>query len=78
MTAADPHPFSLTSLEGAESAGLRRFPNANGRFMETDGGCAFAYASRLTARERTFMRALASRHGALPGSSARHSTGRSS
>ena len=38
--APDPHPFSLALLEGAESAGLRRFPNPNGRMMEGDGGCA--------------------------------------
>jgi choline dehydrogenase len=39
--AADPHPFSVGLLEGAESLGLRRFPNSNGQMMETAGGCAF-------------------------------------
>ena len=39
--AVDPHPFSFALLEGAESVGLQRFPNANGRMMEAAGGCAF-------------------------------------
>ena len=39
--AAEPHPFSFALLEGAESVGLQRFPNANGRMMEAAGGCAF-------------------------------------
>ncbi|HEX6501652.1 MAG TPA: GMC family oxidoreductase N-terminal domain-containing protein [Terriglobales bacterium] len=38
--AAEPHPFSIALLEGAESAGLQRFPNPNGRMMESSGGCA--------------------------------------
>src|SRR5215472_2469651 len=38
--AADLHPFSAALLEGAESLGLRRFPNANGEMMEAAGGCA--------------------------------------
>src|SRR5262250_1810640 len=38
---ADPHPFSVALLEGAESVGLERFPNSNGRMMEGVGGCAF-------------------------------------
>jgi choline dehydrogenase len=38
--AADPGPFDCALLDGAESAGLQRFPNANGRMMEADGGCA--------------------------------------
>jgi choline dehydrogenase len=36
-----PHPFFAALLEGAESAGLRRFDNPNGRMMEADSGCAF-------------------------------------
>ena len=40
--AAEPHPFSIALLEGAESIGLQRFPNPNGRMMESSGGCAFA------------------------------------
>src|SRR5262244_4423601 len=39
--AADPHPFSLALLEGAEALGLQRFPNSNGQMMESSGGCAF-------------------------------------
>jgi choline dehydrogenase len=39
--AADPHPFAIALLEAAESAGLKRFENMNGRMMEADGGCAF-------------------------------------
>src|SRR5215510_7894830 len=39
--AADPHPFSVALLEGAEALGLQRFPNSNGRMMEGVGGCAF-------------------------------------
>jgi len=39
--AAEPHPFSVALLEGAESVGLERFPNPNGRMMETASGCAF-------------------------------------
>jgi choline dehydrogenase len=39
--AAEPHPFSFALLDGAESIGLQRFPNANGRMMEATGGCAF-------------------------------------
>lgn len=38
--AAEPFPFSFSSLEGAESVGLERFPNSNGRMMEAAGGCA--------------------------------------
>src|SRR5262249_46858977 len=39
--APEPHEFSIALLDGAESAGLERFPNANGRMMESAGGCAF-------------------------------------
>jgi choline dehydrogenase len=39
--AADPHPFSVALLEGAEGLGLQRFPNSNGQMMESVGGCAF-------------------------------------
>ena len=38
--AAEPHPFAFALLEGAESVGLQRFPNPNGRMMEVAGGCA--------------------------------------
>src|SRR5262249_8883394 len=36
----EPHPFAHALLHGAESVGLKRFPNANGRLMEAAGGCA--------------------------------------
>jgi hypothetical protein len=45
---------------------------------EVDVEAPRSYTSRPAADARTFMRARASRHAALPGSSARHSTGRSS
>jgi choline dehydrogenase len=38
--AAQPYPFAFAFLEGAESAGLNRFANPNGRMMEVAGGCA--------------------------------------
>jgi len=38
---ADPHPFSVALLEGAEVLGFERFPNSNGQMMEGVGGCAF-------------------------------------
>ena len=38
--AGDPHPFAFALLEGAASLGLKRFPNANGRMMQSAGGCA--------------------------------------
>src|SRR5262249_9717881 len=37
----DPHPFSFALLDAAESVGLHRFPNPNGRMMEATDGCAF-------------------------------------
>jgi choline dehydrogenase len=40
QSSPEPHPFSLTVLEGTESAGLERFPSPNGRMMEAAGGCA--------------------------------------
>lgn len=38
--APNPFPFSERLMVAAESMGLKRFPNANGRMMETPGGCA--------------------------------------
>jgi choline dehydrogenase len=40
QSAADPHPFSFALLDGAQSMGLEHFPNANGRMMESAGGCS--------------------------------------
>jgi choline dehydrogenase len=37
--APDLHPFFGAILEAAESTGLKRFENPNGRMMESDGGC---------------------------------------
>lgn len=39
--AAEPHAFSKNMLEGAQSVGVRRFPNPNGQMMESEGGCAY-------------------------------------
>jgi hypothetical protein len=36
--AADPRPFFVALLEGAESVVLQRFPDPNGRMMESSGG----------------------------------------
>ena len=33
QSAAEPHPFSFALLEGAESVGLQRFPDPNGRMI---------------------------------------------
>lgn len=41
------------SLEGAESVGLQRFPNPNGRMMESAGGCAFADETLATQSLKT-------------------------
>src|SRR5262244_3544655 len=38
--APDLHPFFSAVLEAAETTGLERFENPNGRMMEADGGCA--------------------------------------
>ena len=40
QSAADPHPFSFALLDGAQSVSIERFPNANGRMMESAAGCA--------------------------------------
>ena len=40
QSAAEPYPFAFALLEGAESVGLERFPNPNGRMMEVASGCA--------------------------------------
>ena len=52
----EPHAFSLALLEGAGSAGLQRFPNANGRMMESPGGCAFADETVCEGRRRSIFR----------------------
>jgi choline dehydrogenase len=54
--AADPHPFSVALLEGAESVGLERFPNSNGRMMEGVGGCAFIDETVLDGKRQSIFR----------------------
>jgi choline dehydrogenase-like flavoprotein len=54
--AAEPHAFSFALLDGAESAGLQRFPNANGRMMEASGGCAFVDETIHEGRRRSIFR----------------------
>ncbi len=54
--AANPHEFSAALLEGAESAGLSRFPNANGRMMEADGGCALVDETVTDGKRRSLFR----------------------
>src|SRR5215467_12262081 len=54
--AADPHPFSVALLEGAESLGLQRFPNSNGQMMEAAGGCAWIDETVLDGKRRSIFR----------------------
>ena len=54
--AAEPHAFSFALLEGAGSAGLQRFPNANGRMMESPGGCAFVDETVCEGKRRSIFR----------------------
>jgi choline dehydrogenase len=52
----EPQPFALALLEGAESTGLRRFPNPNGRMMESDGGCALVDETVCDGRRKSIYR----------------------
>jgi choline dehydrogenase len=54
--AAEPCAFSFALLDGAASAGLQRFPNANGRMMESPGGCAFVDETVYEGRRRSIFR----------------------
>jgi len=54
--AAEPHPFAAALLEGAESVGLRRFANANGRLMEAAGGCALVDETVREGRRQSIFR----------------------
>jgi choline dehydrogenase len=54
--AVEPHAFSFALLDGAESMGLQRFPNANGRMMEAAAGCAFAEETVHEGRRRSIFR----------------------
>ena len=51
-----PHAFSFALLEGAGAVGLPRFPNANGRMMESPGGCAFVDETVCEGRRRSIFR----------------------
>src|SRR5215469_4671161 len=55
--AADLHPFSVAVLEGAESLGLRRFPNSNGEMMEAAGGCAVIDETVRDGKRQSIFRA---------------------
>ena len=54
--AAAPCPFAFALLEGAESAGLQRFPNPNGRMMEAAGGCALVDETVHDGKRRSIFR----------------------
>jgi len=54
--AGDPYPFAFALLEGAESAGLQRFPNPNGRMMEAAGGCALVDETVHDGKRRSIFR----------------------
>ena len=56
QSAAEPHPFAFALLEGAESVGLERFPNPNGRMMEAPGGCALVDETVRDGRRRSIFR----------------------
>ena len=57
--APDLHPFFDSLLEAAESAGMRRFENANGRMMEADGGCAVVDEIVKDGRRQSVFRSYA-------------------
>jgi len=54
--AAEPHAFSFALLQAAESVGLQRFANANGRMMEASGGCAFVDETVREGRRQSIFR----------------------
>jgi choline dehydrogenase len=51
-----PHPFAFAFLEGAESVGLKRYPNSNGRLMEAAGGCALVDETVSHGERRSIFR----------------------
>lgn len=53
---AQPHPFSFALLEGAESIGLQRFSNPNGRMMEVSGGCSFVDETVCDGKRQSIFR----------------------
>jgi choline dehydrogenase len=54
--AANPHPFSFALLDGAQSLGLERFPNANGRMMESAAGSALVDETVRDGKRRSIFR----------------------
>jgi choline dehydrogenase len=60
------HPFSVALLEGAESIGLPRFENQNGRLMEADQGCAFVDETVRNGRRQSIFRSYVYRYMAQP------------
>lgn len=54
--AADPHGFSEALLDGAQSVGLEHFPNANGRMMEKEGGCALVDETVASGKRQSVFR----------------------
>ena len=57
--APDLHPVFDALLEAAESAGVPRFENANGRMMEADGGCAVVDETVKEGRRQSVFRSYA-------------------
>lgn len=51
-----PLPFSERLIKAAESVGLTRFPNANGRMMEATGGCALVDETVRNGRRQSIFR----------------------
>jgi len=57
--APDLHPFFSAVLEAAETTGLERFENPNGRMMEADGGCAVVDEIVKKGRRQSVFRSYA-------------------
>jgi choline dehydrogenase len=57
--APDLHPFFSAALEAAESTGLKRFENPNGRMMEADSGCAVVDEIVKDGRRQSVFRSYA-------------------
>ncbi|RFU49575.1 GMC family oxidoreductase [Paraburkholderia sp. DHOC27] len=54
--AQEPLPFSDCLMAAAESVGLTRFANANGRMMEADGGCALVDETLHNGKRQSIFR----------------------
>lgn len=54
--AQQPAPFSGRLLAAAQSVGLARFPNANGRMMEAEGGCALVDETVCSGKRQSIFR----------------------